>query len=90
LIAVRNGATLDASLEGRAALRQLLFNPLIDAINDAPRATTRDKIGAIAEPVIREIESAVDHNAKARFRIRRNPGYRITSGAGNPKRPSPS
>jgi hypothetical protein len=44
LIAVRNGATLDPSLESRAALRQHLFNPLIDAMTDAPNLTRRDNL----------------------------------------------
>jgi hypothetical protein len=39
LIAVRNGGLLDPRVEYETALRQLLLDPLVDAITDAPRVT---------------------------------------------------
>jgi len=44
LIAVRNGDLLDPIADGRAALRQYLFNPLIGAITNAPHVTERDNL----------------------------------------------
>jgi len=55
LIAVRNGSTLDPSLESRAALRQYLFNPLIDAIADAPQITSTNSVPYPPSPLITEM-----------------------------------
>ena len=44
LIAVRNGARLDPRMEYEAALRQLFFDPLLDAVLDAPEVTGRPSL----------------------------------------------
>ncbi len=58
LIAVRNGGPLDSTVEYRAALRQFLFDPLVNAMTDAPAMTSRPDLPYPRSPLIRELRWA--------------------------------
>lgn len=58
LIMVRNGGSLDPTLgfdAGSATLRQVLFNPLMDSILDAPEVTQKPPIPYPASLLIKEM-----------------------------------
>lgn len=58
LICVRNGSALSTSVDFRTALRQFLFDPLVNSINDPPDFSRSDTPPYPPSPVIRSIRWA--------------------------------
>jgi CubicO group peptidase (beta-lactamase class C family) len=58
LIAVRNGARLDPRMEYEAALRQILFDPILDSVLDAPEVAGRPSLPYPPSHLVERVEWA--------------------------------